>query len=245
LQLTGGLFSSNVTDVDKKDTKAAEGGETKSLFKLTNQGTAGQSSLFGLSNFSFNFNQASTQAKTGGGSSVFSGGSLFGGPGLTQGTNIFGNSNVAPTAGGLFTLGAGGVSLFNDKTPLFAGHNSLFSNPLSKVTSKAENEENEDDDGEDGDGGNESSDSPPAYASDGAQIPGVTDKPLKLNIVPMKPVENPFKKDFCKQVEKFKIVPKAAVPKGAAEEKKGETTEKKSLGKGYLSLEHITVKEAK
>lgn len=121
LQLSGGLFSSTVTECDKK---GEEKSESKPLFNFTTQGTAGSTSLFGgpatsnntLLNFSFK-PAAPTQAATGG-SSVFSSGSLFGGPGPQPTGGLFGNS----TGGGLFGTG-------NQVGGLFGNRPTLFNNP--------------------------------------------------------------------------------------------------------------------
>jgi len=128
LQLSGGLFSSTVTEIDKKD---GEKKESKPLFNFTNQGTAGSASLFGgpvTSNntlFNFSFKPAApTQAATGG-SSVFSSGSLFGGTAPQPTGGLFGNS----TGGGLFSNANQTGGLFGNAPTLFNNPNggSLFS----------------------------------------------------------------------------------------------------------------------
>lgn len=139
------------------------------------------------------------------------GASLFGLGGATGSTSLFGQ----PASGSTLFNNTG--ALFGGKNTLFGGQTSLFSSTAPK---KDENEDGENEGDDDDDEPNEASNSPPAFAADHAEIPGVTDKPLKLNIVPMKQEPNQFTKVFRKQVEKFKIVPKAATTtsKGAAEE---------------------------
>lgn len=165
-----------------------EKSESKPLFNFTTQGTAGSGSLFGGQpassgsqfNFSFKPATANTQAATGG-NSVFSSGSLFGGPGLVQvgsAGSLFGNPS-----GGLFGNSTGG-GLFGNKPTLFnqPSGGSLFSVGHSSAKFNEEGDEDGDEDGEDG---NEASNSPPAFQIEGATIPGVTDKPVQLKIKPI------------------------------------------------------------
>ena len=193
------MFSSNITEAaGKKDESQAKGeknddakSQTGSLFNFSNQATAGLgsgsifgsgggSSLFGGSGLKFQ-----PTATTGGAasSSVFSGSSLFGGPaggatggGLLGGPSLFGSGNA-------------GGTLFSNQAPLFGGKNSLFGNNQAK-------------DGEEGDSGDdapqEDNDEPPAFSVDGkpALIPGVTDKPAKLNIESRPPEKSPYTKAF-------------------------------------------------
>ncbi|TNV78262.1 hypothetical protein FGO68_gene12345 [Halteria grandinella] len=240
LQLSGGLFTSNVTDADKKEDDKSKGGDSKPLFNFTNQGTSG--SLFGgaatsnNSQFNFSFKPATTQAATGATNSVFSGGSLFGGQGLTAPAGgLFGG---AVKTGSLFGSSTGG-GLFNNPPTLFNNPSggSLFS--VGSAPKKVEDDE-DDDDGEEG---NEASNSPPAFQIEGATIPGVTDKPIQLKINPIPVQKSPYTKVFSQQVEKFKIVPRA-VPAGK-EESKGEDSKKVSMGRGYLSLESAEVNNGK
>lgn len=131
-----------MTDADKKEDDKSKGGDSKPLFNFTNQGTSG--SLFGgaaasnNSQFNFSFKPATTQAATGGANSVFSGGSLFGGQGLTAPAGgLFGG---AVKTGGLFGSSTGGG--------LFGNAPTLFNNPsggsLFSVGSAPKKEEEDD-----------------------------------------------------------------------------------------------------
>ena len=125
-----------------------------------------------------------------------------------------------------------------------------------KTTSNQDEE-----DGEDGADDNEpleANDEPPAFAADSDAsklIPGVTDKPIKLNIQSRPPEKSPYTKVFNviisnlliltiqKVVEKFKILPKSTPAKKGDEETKGED-KKISMGKGYFSLEEASVNDS-
>jgi hypothetical protein len=160
---------------------------------------------------------------------VFSSGSLFSAP--AAGGGLFSNTN----AGGLF----------NNSKPLFGGQNSLFTGPtlFNQASSKKEDDDEEGDD--DGEGAEQEDNEPPAFSADGALIPGVTDKPVQLKITSRPPEKSPYSKVFHHMVEKFKIVPKSVATKGKEESKGDQSSEKKSLGKGYLALESAEVNGAK
>ena len=70
-------------------------------------------------------------------------------------------------------------------------------NALHAAPKKAEGDEDEDS-GDDGDDAEQADDEPPAFSSDQTTslIPGVTDKPVKLNIVSKPPVKSPYTKVF-------------------------------------------------
>lgn len=152
------------------NTATAGAGTTTSLFGSTNNN--GSYSLFGGAG-TFKF----TAATTGGESqSVFSTGSLFGG------ASIFGGA--APGSSSLFGSGAasGGPSL------LFNNQNSLF----SFAQKKEDNDEDESGDEAPLEADNE----PPAFNSDHVLIPGVTDKPIKLNIKSQPPQKSAYTKIY-------------------------------------------------
>lgn len=124
----------------------------------------------------FKFTPASTNA----GSSIFQGGSLFGGP--------------SSTGGSLFGASTGG-SLFNSTTPLFGGQNTLFKTPTSdSFTKRAEGEEGGDD--EDDENFGKGDGSPPAYQTGENTGFGDAAKPLKLNIESKPPEKSPYNKIF-------------------------------------------------
>ena len=215
LQISGSLFSSNVTEALgkdqaadlKKDTKSATG----SLFNFSNQATAGAGATFALTtggaslfggNSTFKFQPAATTAA--GASSVFSGGSLFGGPGLGAAPgSLFGGgslfSQTGASTGAIFGA-AGGSQLFSNNKPLFGGLNALHAAPK-----KAEGDE-EEDYGDDADDADQPDNEPPAFSSDQTAnlIPGVTDKPVKLNIVSKPPEKSPYTKLFNVSHHTFK-----------------------------------------
>ena len=186
----------------KKDTKSATG----SLFNFSNQATTGASGLFANTNggassqfggnSTFKFQPATTTAA--GASSVFSGGSLFGGPclGAAPGSLFGGGSFFSQTGnstGGLFVAAGGQPSstLFSNTAPLFGGFNALHAAPK-----KAEGDEDED---SGDDEAQQADDEPPAFAGDVQTtnlIPGVTDRPVKLNIVSKPPEKSPYTKVF-------------------------------------------------
>jgi len=88
-------------------------------------------------------------------------------------------------------------------------------------------------------------DEPHAFASDQTYnlIPGVTDKPVKLNIVAASLLRKALK---YHTVEKFNIVERAAAPAKGKEANKGpDDQEKISMGKGYFSLEEATITGSK
>lgn len=199
LQLSGGLFSSTVTEAEgKKDeskpsgglfsfsTKATEGGASNSLF--------GGSSLFGGTSGGFKFQPSAIT-----GASLTSGGSLFGGS--APGASLFGGpslfSQAPKSEGGLFGNSTGGGLLFNNMTkPLFEGADTRLPFMTFK---KAEGDENEDDE----EGDNEplqDEDEPPAFQPGDDQsknfIPGVTDKPVQLKIDSKPPAKSPYTKIF-------------------------------------------------
>ncbi len=118
---------------------------------------------------------------------MFSGGSLFGGPGIGASGSLFGGgslfsqtANKEGGAGGLFANAGAGGSLFSNSTPLFSGNNATFA---KKHDGDEDDEEDEGDDEP-----QQADDEPPAFMSGEAGdqsknlIPGVTDKPVKLNI---------------------------------------------------------------
>ena len=85
--VTKGLFSSNVTEAAGKKEDSDKKSQSGSVFNFSNQATAGgpnAATLFGGSTTGEKslFGDAANKT-TAAGSSVFSGGSLFGGPGLS------------------------------------------------------------------------------------------------------------------------------------------------------------------
>jgi hypothetical protein len=121
----------NEADV-KSDVQSSAGG---SLFNFSNKATVGAgTSLFGGSSnqsgslFQSGFKFPSTAST--GSSSIFQGGSLFGG---NTGGSLFGN----PTGSSLFG-GNTGSSLFSAGAPLFGGQNSLFKPADAKKTEEEE-----------------------------------------------------------------------------------------------------------
>lgn len=206
LQISGSLFSSTVTEAAGKAQDADDKSKAPSfsgLFQNSNQATAGASlfgntsggaSLFGGTS-GFKFQPAATTAA--GASSVFSGGSLFGGQGIGAQTtgSLFGGGSLfsqpaAQNAGGLF--GNTGGSLFSNNTPLFGGQNAF--------QAKKANEGDEEGEDSGDDEPQQADDEPPAFANNDDQtkglIPGVTDKPVKLNIVSKPPEKSPYTKVF-------------------------------------------------
>jgi hypothetical protein len=108
----------------------------------------------------FKFQPAGTTAA--GASSVFSGGSLFGGPGIGASGSLFaGGSLFSQTgiqSGGLFANAGTGSSLFSNAAPLFGGNNALH----AKKTDGDEDDEDDDDNDEP----QQADDEPPAFAGD-------------------------------------------------------------------------------
>ena len=78
-------------------------------------------------------------------------------------------------------------------------------NALHAAPKKAEGDEDEDY-GDDADDAEQPDNEPPAFASDQTAnlIPGVTDKPVKLNIVSKPPEKSPYSKLFNVSHHKFK-----------------------------------------